>query len=177
VTYHVPLTALLVLALAAPSPDQGPSPAVTEVSEPTDLMSALRASDVAEIYVLPRELDFVTAVRTLGCRYVVRRVSTAWTELESALNDAGIRIIPGRRSSDVRVGLVLGDRRGIIFEAYSPWPSAGAADVPGLSQRLTVDISPRFATVLESFALGHRGHAIPVVHPMVTCPPPARPGD
>lgn len=174
------LHALAPAVLATAVVDQTPPARVPEVIAESDLMSALRAADVAEVYILRRDIEFVISpspdtVRVLGCRYMIHREdSTAWRELEAALADAAIRIEPAEASGEVRVGLVLSDRRGILFEAYSRWPSGSEASVNGLSQRRQVQVSASFATELERVAERHRDLAIPIVHPMPVCAP-ARP--
>jgi hypothetical protein len=162
------LAALLSSASAGPLAARAPAP----VPRP-EFAVALDAADSAEVYVLRQDLQFVIApspltVRTLGCRYVVHRNSTDWRDLQGALGDIVIRPASRPLHGEIRVGLVLSDRRGVLFEAYSSIVEAGAA--PGLSQHREVEISANFARALSHFGFLHPNLASWVVHPMRICP-------
>jgi hypothetical protein len=174
-------TLLALLAVFLASSNAGPlrAQAADETGRP-DLAVALRAADVAEVYLIRRDLSFVTApdpgtVRTLGCRYVVRRNSAAWRELEAAIRDVDIwSVVAGEaQRGEMRVGLMLGDGRGLLFEGYARWPAPGETRVPGLARRRSVTFPAGFAAALDAFAVRHRDLAIPVASPIPVCPAPA----
>jgi len=174
----VALKALAFAALAIVTSDQALSlEARPEAPASSDLMTAFRASDIAEIYIIGRSVAFPIAprpatVRAFGCLYRVPRESPQWHDLERALADADIRMAP--LSSDapipeVRVGLILGDGQGTIREVYTRYPGPAESVVPGFSQRQLVEISASFVTVLESFASRHRNLALDPALPIPLC--------
>src|SRR6218665_508307 len=106
----------------------------------SDIGAALDGAESAEIYVVRQDLAFVTSpdpltVRRLGCRYVVRRNSAAWHDLRASLGSVAIRPAPRQLFGELRLGLVLSERRGTTFEAYGSWPAPEAARGRGLSPR------------------------------------------
>jgi hypothetical protein len=173
------MNALLLMALVAALADHEPAPAVPRVSEPVDLMSVLRASDFAEIYIVSPELRTVTqirpiGVRTLGCIYVVRRESPDWDELQRVLEQAAIEIRPATYIGEVRLGLILGDERGTILEIYANSLQSTALGMNGFTQRRIVEISASFVSTLRGFAERHPELALPDPGPMRRCPREAR---
>src|SRR5690242_14184454 len=109
---------LILPAGAGPLVAQAPGTAARP-----DFSAALDAADAAEIFVIPQDMAFVRTpdlltVRALGCRYIVRRDSAAWRDLQAALRTVVIRPAPRRLSGEMRLGLVLMDRSGVRFEAY-----------------------------------------------------------
>lgn len=142
-------------------------------------MEAFRTSDVAEIYILRRDLEFVVAprpdtVRALGCGYRVRRNSRAWDELQQVLEQAAIEIRPATYVGEVRLGLVLGDERGTIFEIYANHLQSTPVGMNGFSQRQVVEISASFDSTLRDFGERHPELALPDLGPMRRCPHEAR---
>jgi hypothetical protein len=160
-----------IAAFASASPAAQPPEA--------DLTSTLQATDFAEIYIVRRDLHFITGlvpymVRTVGCRYLVYRNSPDWTEFERAMAAANVRIVPTPMNGEVRVGLVLSDNRGTLREIYSNdlvWPNGRAN---GFDQRQEVEISPSFATALQGFAMRHPELARPDTSPVPHCPQAVR---
>lgn len=143
---------------------------------PADLVEALRAANIAEVYILRRDIEFAVSptpgtVRTLGCRYVFRRSSRAWDALEAALQGVEIRTEEvAHAGSGVRLGLLLGDDRGLLFEVYARWPSQSDSFDAGLVQRRSARISARFAAGLESVALTYPHTMVRIEHPVPLCP-------
>jgi hypothetical protein len=153
---------MVALALAAGSPATSRGAALA-----AELRNGLAAAEVADIYIIGRNLEFPMDLRPYhvmmdGCAYRVHRFSPQWGELERALADAHIRIVPasGRRQ-EVRFGLILSDLLGTILEIYSndlDWPNHLR---PGVIQRQRVEISPGFVTALRAFADRHPDLAVP----------------
>jgi hypothetical protein len=178
--YSFALNALALVSLVAAPPDQISRASVAQASESSDLMSALRTSDVAEIYIVSRSLEFPMrlgpeSVRSSGCKYSAHRGSPEWPDLEHRLAVANIRFAPTSVEGEVRVGLVLGDRRGTIREIYAndlPLPNGRVA---GFTQRQSVEISARFVTALRDFVERHPELALPAEGPTSRCPRRDRP--
>lgn len=164
--YGVILNALVLAALAMASQDQATAPAARpEAAETFDLMAALRAADVAEIYIISRGILFPVrprpdVVRALGCKFRLHRESPEWRELEHALADADVRIAPTTAIGEVRVALILGDQTGILWEIYARMPYDSETTVTGFSQRARVEVSASLVTALRTFAARHRDLAI-----------------
>ena len=154
------LSASLFAALSVSHPYDATESAQPLRPEAPDLVQALRTADFAEIYVIGPHIEFPAAprpeiVRSSGCSYRVRRSSPQWDDLERRLSRAEIRITPSDRRSAVRVGLVLSDRFGTIYEIYADdqvWPGGV---VPGLAQRRQADISRSFVVALLDFVAQH----------------------
>lgn len=155
------LYTMIFAALLAGPPERTASPRDGfSAPDPSGLIGALRSSDVAEIYLIRRTIVFPAAprpemLRSLGCKYLLFRRSAQWSELERALADADVRFSPAAAAAEVRVGLVLTDRLGTLWEAYADYPYADETVVPGLSQRHHVTVSASFVTALEGFARRH----------------------
>jgi hypothetical protein len=164
----------VTLALGASVPTVA-QPAARD-GRPADLVEALRAANIAEVYIISRNIEFVVTptagtVKTLGCRYVFNRSSRAWRELEAALQDVEFHADEERRwPPGVRLGLLLGDDRGSLFEVYARWPEESEAFVPGFVQRRSARISARFAAALESVTLSHSENMVRIESPMPLCP-------
>jgi hypothetical protein len=169
-------TSLLLTALVAVAASPG---SATQTAGPPDLMTALGASDVAEIYIVSPSIQFPTAprpetVREVGCKYLVYRESPQWGDLVRSLGLARIRMVPTSARGEVRVGLVLGDWRGTIREVYSGdlvWPDGR---VRGFDQRRQVEISASFVAALQGFVARHRDLARADLGPSSNCPRQAR---
>lgn len=173
--YPFALNMLLICALTAISPEPAAPPAGREAPRSRDLMSAMRASDFAEIYVIDRSIRFPIApgpdaVRGLGCRYRVWRESPHWRDLERALEAADVRMEPTAETGEVRIALVLGDRRGTVHETYARLPYGTQSRVTGFSQREQVVISASFVHALEGFASRYPELALASPTPIPTCP-------
>ncbi|HTU12709.1 MAG TPA: hypothetical protein VMG08_17605 [Allosphingosinicella sp.] len=162
------LTALLSLAGVEP-------PVAQAQAQRLDLGAALRIADSAEVYVLSGDLAFVRSpdpgtVRSLGCRYSVSRTMPAWRDLQAAVGNVALRPAARPRHGELRVGLVLSDRRGILFEAYGSVPAGAEPMVRGLSQRRDVEIAATFAAAVTGFGARHPELATALVHPARLCP-------
>lgn len=143
------------------------------------LMDAMQSSEFAEIYIISRSILFAVAprpatVRHSGCRYFIYRNSPQWRELERALADADIGIVPSTQSGEVRVAFILGDGAGTLWEAYARYPFPSESAVPGVSQRRQVALSTGFVRALERFAEEHPDLALPVAGPVPHCPAAVR---
>jgi hypothetical protein len=157
------LRLLSVTALIAATSGQGPptfTEARPETRNPFDLRAAMRASDVAEIYLVGRHIMYPAGprpdiVRRSGCKYQLYRESWEWRELEDAMNQVDVDIAPTTQVSDVRVALILGDRYGIRWEIYTRYPDPGERRVPGFSQGRPVTIAADFVSALEIFTYRH----------------------
>jgi hypothetical protein len=158
--YPLVLKAFILVALTVALPDQAGAQAGVSDALELDLLGALRASRVAEIYVIDRGVAFPTtptpdAVREVGCKYLVRRRTPNGRELAQSLSEANIHFRPTSFEGAVRIGLVLSDDRGTTLEIYAndgPWPDGR---LTGFTQRRPVEISPGFATALLGFVERH----------------------
>ena len=77
---------------------------------------------------------------------------------------------PTVERGEVRIALILGDRRGTVYEIYARWPHGIEARVTGFSQREQVEISASFVHALERFASRHPELALASPTPVPTCP-------
>lgn len=142
-----------------------PIPPDARGAESDSLLSALHASDFAEIYIIPPWISFAAAptpstVRLSGCKYYVWRhgwpdKSAQWRDLERALTDLKIEWAPSARRRGVYFGLVLGDERGTLREIYSDIWTYPAGKVFALDGRQQVHVSERFSEALVKFAARH----------------------
>jgi len=158
--------AMLAVGIAVMSPASVAPRATGETLEPSGLTNAVRASDVAEIYIISPGIQFPTAprpemVREAGCKYLVSRESPQWRDLEHALGEADVRTLPTTRRAEVRLGLVLSDWRGMVREIYSDNMVQANGRTNGLDQRRQVEISGSFVTTLESFVARHPDLLLP----------------
>jgi len=164
----------IALTLSASTPTVA-QPAARD-GRPANLVEAFRAANIAEVYIIRRDIEFAVTptagtVRTLGCRYVFNRRSRAWDELEAALQDVEFQADEERRwLPGVRLGLLLGDDRGSLFEVYARWPQESEAFVPGFVERRSARISARFAAALEGVTLSHPENLVRTESPMRLCP-------
>jgi hypothetical protein len=155
------LDSLLLLALTVAAPDQPlPPNHGNEVWAFSDLMTSFREADVAEIYIIRRSIEFrisprPNTVRAIGCRYRVYRATPEWEELERELAEGAVQISPAAGDSEVRIALILGDRRGTLREVYSRWPHGSETIVNGYSQRRPAAISSNFARAMQAFTANH----------------------
>jgi hypothetical protein len=173
--FFLGLLGAVTLGLGASAPIAAQPGARDE--RPAELVEALRAANIAEVYIVRRDIEFVVTpnagtVKTLGCRYVFSRISRAWDALEAALQDVEFQADEERRwPPGVRLGLLLGDDRGSLFEVYARWPGESEAFVPGIVQRHSARISARFAAALEGVTLSHPENMVRIESPMRLCPP------
>jgi hypothetical protein len=173
-SFFLGLLAAIALGLGASAPIMA-QPAARD-GRPTDLVEALRSANIAEVYIVRRDIELVVTptagtVKTLGCRYVFRRTSRAWDALEAALQHVEFQADEERRwPPGVRLGLLLGDDRGSLFEVYARWPEESEAFVPGLVQRRSARISARLAAALEGVTLSHPENMVRTESPMRLCP-------
>lgn len=131
---------------------------------PSDIARAIWGAEMTEIYLLRRDVSTRTNMRayhlrTLGCLYRVQG-ATLGAEFERALAGAAVRLAPGRaedEGNDLRVGIVIGDRRGTILEVYADDRPGSDGMVSGFSQRRSVRLSMSFVPALRRFAAEHRG--------------------
>lgn len=139
--------------------------AVSVAKPPSSLISALRVADFAEIYVISPSISFPVAprpetVRMVGCKYGVGRRAVAgdtewWRDLEQSLRKSDLRFLPARQQPELRIGLVLSDRLGTLWEIYSEDLPDVDGKIGGIDQRRQVKMSGSFATVLKNFAARH----------------------
>ncbi|HEV2816119.1 MAG TPA: hypothetical protein VGW40_02705 [Allosphingosinicella sp.] len=159
-------TFAIILAAFAVAPSGGPPQAdAPQVFNAGDVAGALRASDIAEIYIVGRSAIFPggpspDVVRLLGCKYYLIRGSPAWSELESLIVEHDAAIAPSTRAGDVRVALILGDSTGIIWEMYADDPFPSQATLRGFSQGRRAEISAAFVRALEAFANRNREYGV-----------------
>jgi hypothetical protein len=175
----VVLGLLAFATLTSASPARVPPAIEAEAPGPSSLMEVMQRAEFAEIYLISRSIIFAVAprvatVRHSGCRYFIYRNSPQWRELERALADADIRIVPGAASGEVRVAFILGDHAGTLWEAYARYPFPSESTVPGFSQRRQVAFSAGFVLALEMFVEQHPDLALPVAGPVSHCPAAVR---
>lgn len=161
--FAVSIALLLTAAPAGAAPHEVESPAA-EASGPADLSTALRAADVAEIYDL-RGIQFPTAprpdmVRDSGCKYGVYRAglkgdSRWWRDLEHSLKQVDTRLRPSSDQRQVRIGLVLSDARGTLWEIYLDDLPGSDGRVSGFEQRRSVRASASLAEALKGYVARH----------------------
>lgn len=157
--YVFGLNALFAATLAMASPDQAGSVEIPIASE-GDLIRALRSSEFAEIYVIGRGVEFPMTptphtVRNAGCRYAFFPNSPAWLDLEQSLRQADVRFTQSETRVVARIGLVLSDEHGTLFEIYSgdePWPDGR---ITAIMQRQLTEVTPGFVGVLLGVARRH----------------------
>jgi hypothetical protein len=159
------LAILLVASPWAGTLIAAPATVVMETASPSDLMSALRAADFAEIYLISPDISFVAAphpetVRRVGCKYEVGRLAhdgdtREWRDLEQSLNSADLHFVPISRQPELRIGLLLGDRLGTLRETYAGDLPDAEGMVEGVDQRQRVRMKASFATALKGFAARH----------------------
>jgi hypothetical protein len=103
-------------------------------------------------------------VRTEGCAYQVYRFSPQWDDFERTLAVADLGFVPSTIRQDLRFGLVLSDRLGIVREIHTndlDWPNGR---MPGISQRQRVEISASFVAAPRAFVGRHPDLMIPSRH-------------
>lgn len=152
---------LAAVALAGAAPPSRPSTTDLEAA----LMEALRSSEVAEIYIVRRDLTSPLGlrphnVRQFGCRYFIHRSMRRWQAFQQAIAAASVRFERASVQGEMRVGLVFGDRAGTVLEAYSsdlPMPDGRAK---GYVQRQEMAISASLAETLRAFAEANRNLAV-----------------
>ena len=129
-----------------------------------ELQDAFRTSEVAEIYIVRRGLTSPMglrpySVRHLGCRYLIRRSTPQWTELQRLDGEASVWACQAPAYGEMRVGLVFGDRNGRVSEVYSSDLPMEDGKVKGYVQRRELAISASFPQALRSFARAHPDRA------------------
>jgi hypothetical protein len=154
------ISALILVSLAQASPDQEPRGSASRPGL-SELMQAFRTSDVAEIYIVRRDVSSPLGlhphnVRQLGCQYFIHRSTPQWAELERTMATASVRFEQAPAHGEMRVGLVFSDRAGTVLEIYSSDLSMPDGRVKGYIQRREMAISASFPQALRSFAEAHR---------------------
>lgn len=163
----MPIAALISLLIGGqPALSFAPvSQDAREHAVPSDLISDLRRSDFAEVYIIPPWISYAAAptpstVRLSGCKYYVSRHGwngdmPAGRELEAALARLKIEPADSVPSRQVYFGLVLGDEKGTLREIYSDIWTYPAGKVFALDARRQVHVSERFSENLVRFAARH----------------------
>jgi hypothetical protein len=146
-----------------------------------DIRRALGDAEVAEIYIVRPGLTARTnlrayQVRSLGCLYRIEGLR-ADVGLRRALAPIAAHLAPARRgdeAANLRVGLVLGDRRGTLLEIYAGDELGRDGLVPAFIGRRAVRLSAGFATALRQYAEAHS--ELMIVNPRAPhlCPQAAR---
>lgn len=182
-TYGFTLLLLAALTTAHPGVTNAPR-ANAQLYRPANLTSALRASDIVEIYDL-RGVQFPAdarpdTVREVGCRYVLHRAglkgdSRWWRDLERSLKQADLRLLPSSERRQVQIGLVLNDWRGTLWEIYLDDLPDRNGRVSGFEQRRSIQASASLVDALKNFVARHpeliQTPARDGQH--AQCPPPA----
>jgi hypothetical protein len=163
--YIFVLTALLIAEGSAAPPRAGTPLTSVRAEDSRDLMSAFRAAQIAEIYRISPDIQFVAAptpdvTRSAGCRYLVARPSydgdtAAWRDLERSLLEARITATASDRRPEARIGIVLSDWQGTLWEVYSDDLSGSSGQVDGLQRGRMVRLPISFAKALEGFIARH----------------------
>lgn len=159
------LFGLFIVAQPAASYPQNAGSAQREFTEVSDLMSALQAAQIAEIYVINPSISYTAAptpdvVRRDGCKYFVRRAhylgdSPQWRDLEQTLAKADLRFISATTRAELRLGLLLSDWQGALWETYAETLVRPNGRMRGLDRRRSVEISASFVSALRDFVARH----------------------
>jgi hypothetical protein len=90
-------------------------------------------------------------VRRLG----IAQDSEEWRDLEQSLRKVDLRLVPADRQPELRIGLVLGDRFGTLWETYAEDLPDTDGRIGGIDQRHQVRMSGSFAAAIKNFAARH----------------------